>query len=170
MDTPPTLPTSPEAMLAVLDSLGITHHTLHHEPVATVEEARRLRGPVDGWHTKNLFVKDKRDQLWLITARADVAVDLNGLAKQVGGKRFTFGSADLLVEVLGVTPGSVTPLGLWNDRTARRVRFILDAPLLDGRTIHVHPLTNRMTTAISADGMRRFLAATGHDVTELDLG
>jgi Ala-tRNA(Pro) deacylase len=165
----PALPTSPAAMLDALTALGIDHTTQEHAPVATVAEAKRLRGALDGWHTKNLFVKDKRDQFWLITARADIAVDLNRLAKTVGGKRFTFGSAEAMVEVLGVLPGSVTPLALYNDRHARRVRFIVDQPLFDGQPIHVHPLTNTMTTALSAEGFDRFLAATGHDVTRLDL-
>jgi Ala-tRNA(Pro) deacylase len=164
------LPTTPEALLAALSDLGITHTTQSHAPVATVEEAKRTRGALDGWHTKNLFVKDKRGQFWLITARADIAVDLTWLAKTVGGKRFTFGSAEKLVELLGVTPGSVTPLALYNDRVARQVRFVLDAPLLDGQAIHMHPLTNTMTTALDTDGFRRFLDATGHEPVILDLG
>ena len=114
------LPTSPEQLIAYLDGLGIETTTHSHPPVFTVEEAQALRGTLPGGHCKNLFLKDKKGRLWLVVALEDSAVDLKTLDKRIGSARLSFGNGDLLREVLGVRPGSVTPFAVIND-TGHRV-------------------------------------------------
>jgi Ala-tRNA(Pro) deacylase len=159
------LPATPDDLFRRLDELGIAHETHWHEPVYTVAESQALRGSLPGGHSKNLFLKNKKDQLWLVTAAEDAFVDLKALTKTLGAGRLSFGKPDLLMEVLGVEPGSVTPFGLIND-PAHRVTFVLDSRLAGMDPLHFHPLVNKATTAVSAADFRRFLAACGHEVIE----
>lgn len=153
---------TPADLFAALDGLGIPHSTVRHPPLFTVEESRTLRGPIPGGHTKNLFLRDKKGALFLVVALEDALIDLKGLHRRLGASgRFSFGSADLLREALGVEPGSVSPFGAIND-TQGRVAVVLDAPMLEQRTLNYHPLTNTMTTAIARDDLVRFLVWTGH--------
>ena len=150
-------------LFAFLDSLGIATETVDHAPVFTVEESRKERGELPGGHTKNLFLKDKKGQLFLVTARENAKIDLKKLHEALGASgRLSFGNSDLLMETLGVTPGSVTAFAVLNDR-AGRVKMALDAGLMMEETIHCHPLTNDATTALSRDDLLRFLRATGHE-------
>jgi Ala-tRNA(Pro) deacylase len=156
------MPATPDDLFAFLDKLGIAHQTVQHPPLFTVEQSRSLRGQIAGGHTKNLFLKDKRGALFLVVAPEDAAVDLKSLHRLLGASgRFSFGAADLMREVLGVEPGSVTPFAALND-TARRVTVVLDAGMLAHVTLNFHPLVNTMTTSIGRDDLVRFLAATGH--------
>lgn len=157
---------TPEDLFRHLDSLGIAHETHWHEPVFTVAESQALRGTLPGGHSKNLFLKNKKGDLWLVTAAEDAAVDLKALTKTLEAGRLSFGKPELLMEVLGVEPGSVTPFGLLNDRE-RRVTFVLDQRLAAMEPLHFHPLVNNATTAVSAADFRQFLAASGHEVIEL---
>ena len=155
------MPASPDDLFAFLDSLGIAHTTVTHPPLFTVEQSRALRGTIPGGHTKNLFLKDKRDQVFLVVALEDARIDLKTLHHRLGAGRFSFGSADLMRELLGVEPGSVTPFGLINDQAAR-VSVVLDAAMMDVAILNYHPLVNTMTTAIGSADLVKFLAATGH--------
>jgi Ala-tRNA(Pro) deacylase len=155
------MPASPVDLFACLDRLGIAHATVTHPAVFTVEEARTLRGKIPGGHTKNLFLKDKRGALFLVVAPEDAVVELKTLHQKLGAGRFSFGSADLLREVLGVEPGSVTPFGTINDE-AGRVQVVLDAGMMRHARLNYHPLVNTMTTTIARDDLVRFLEATGH--------
>jgi Ala-tRNA(Pro) deacylase len=157
-----TAPFSESDLFARLDALGIAHKTLSHEPVFTVEEAKVSRGKIEGGHTKNLFLKDKKDGLWLIVAREHLPIDLKALSIQLGVPRFSFGSGELLVEALGVKPGSVTPFTVINDR-ANKVRVVLDDGMLALDPLNFHPLRNDRTTAISAADLLRFLRAENHE-------
>jgi Ala-tRNA(Pro) deacylase len=158
----PAMPASPEELFAYLDSLGIAHPTVTHPPVFTVEEARASRGMVAGAHTKNLFLRDKKGALFLVVAPEDAAIELKSLHRLLGASgRFSFGSADLLRDTLGVAPGSVTPFAVMNDKAAR-VTVILDAALMTHQVLNFHPLVNTGTTTISREGLLRFLEATGH--------
>ena len=154
--------TTPDQLFAALDALGIAHKTVKHPPVFTVEQASRLRGQVSGGHTKNLFLRDKKNALYLIVALEDAAIDLKSLHRKLGANgRFSFGSADLLFEVWGVIPGAVTPFGAIND-TQARVTVVLDAPMMQYETLNYHPLVNTMTTSIARDDLVKFLESTGH--------
>lgn len=157
------MPTTPEDLFAFLDARGIPHGTVTHPPLFTVAQSRALRGQIPGGHTKNLFLRDKKGVLFLVVALEDAIVDLKGLHRLLGASgRFSFGSADLLREVWGVEPGSVTPFGAIND-TDGRVNVVLDAAMMQHATLNYHPLTNRMTTAIARDDLVKFLRATGHE-------
>jgi Ala-tRNA(Pro) deacylase len=155
-----TAPAAPADLYAFLDAHGIAHETLEHPPVFRVEEGHEIKAALPGGHTKNLFLKDAKDQLWLICALGETRVDLKALPPVIGSARLSFGSPERLYDALGVTPGSVTIFALINDR-ARRVRLVLDAELLKAEPINFHPLTNAATTAVSQDGLARFLAALG---------
>jgi Ala-tRNA(Pro) deacylase len=157
------MPATPEDLFAFLDRLGVRHSTVEHPPLFTVEQSQALQGRVPGAHTKNLFLKDKKGALYLVTALEDAAIELKSLHNRVGAKgRFSFGSADQMRETLGVEPGSVTPLGALND-TEHKITVVLDAALMENELINAHPLTNTMTTALSRDDLVRFLRATGHE-------
>ena len=157
------MPKSPAELFAFLDHLGIAHRTVTHPPLFTVEQSQALRGTIPGAHTKNLFLKDKKDGLFLLTALEDAAIDLKSLHRRLGASgRFSFGSADLLRETLGVEPGAVTPFGAINDSEAR-VTAVLDPAVMAHDIINCHPLVNTMTTSIARDDLVKFLKATGHE-------
>ena len=162
------MPLTPEALLARLTELGIAHRTYDHPAVFTVEEAKALRGTLPGGHCKSLFLKDKKGALWLAVMLEERRTDLRQLADALGAARFSFGSADLLQEVLGVTAGSVTPFALANDETGR-VRLVLDAEMLRIDPLNYHPLVNTRTTAISPQDLLAFVRATGHEPVILSL-
>ena len=147
-------------LLALLDSLGVEHSTLDHPAVFRVGEGEEIKAAIPGAHTKNLFLKDAKDQLWLISARDTTQIDLKRLHPVIGSARLSFGNAALMEETLGVTPGSVTAFALVNDK-ARRVRFVLDRALAEAKLVNFHPLTNTATTGVSAEGFRKFAAAVG---------
>ena len=156
------MPTTPDQLFAALDGLGIAHKTVKHPPVFTVGQAKALRGELPGAHTKNLFLRDKKHDLYLVVALESAEIDLKSLHRRLGASgRFSFGSADLLREVWGVEPGSVTPFGAIND-TQGRVTVVLDAPMMEHATLNYHPLDNTMTTAIARDDVVKFLESTGH--------
>ncbi len=155
------MPFATEAdLFAFLDARGIAHTTVRHPPVFTVDEGADLKAQMPGGHTKNLFLKDKKGALFLLCAIAETRVDLNAVAKAIGAARFSFGAANLLLEHLGVTPGSVTLFALIND-PERRVTLLLDEALLAHDPVNFHPLRNDATTAISPEGMLAFLGALG---------
>ena len=157
------MPATRDDLMAMLANLGIKTTTVDHAPVFTVEEAQGLRGQIAGAHTKNLFLKDKKDALFLLTAPEDAIVDLKHIHHVIGASgRVSFGKADLLMEVLGVPPGSVTPFGAIND-TAGRVTVVLDARLMKSDEINAHPLLNTATTTIAAADLLAFLRATGRE-------
>jgi len=157
------MPATPAELFAYLDRLGIPHATVTHPPLFTVEQSQALRGQIPGGHTKNLFLKDKKDALFLVTALEDAVIELKSLHRRLdAGGRFSFGSANLMLETLGLTPGAVSPFGALNDTTGR-VTIVLDAGLMQHATINAHPLVNTMTTSISREGLLAFLAATGHN-------
>ncbi|MEM8634877.1 MAG: prolyl-tRNA synthetase associated domain-containing protein [Pseudomonadota bacterium] len=158
---------SPEDLFAYLDELGIVHETVWHEALFTVEDGKELKASMPGAHTKNLFMKDKDGVIVLISALADNQLKLNQLHKVLGTRRLSFASPDLMKEVLGVTPGSVTGFALVND-TDHRVRFILDAALEAHEDVNFHPLSNTGTTRVRLADFKRFIVETGHDLTVID--
>jgi Ala-tRNA(Pro) deacylase len=162
------LPTTPEALLAFLAAHGIAQHTVEHPPVFTVEQAKALRGSLPGAHIKNLFVRNRREEMWLVVALEDAGIDLKRLADHIGAGRLSFGSAERLMRVLGVKAGSVTPFALINDRE-HRVRLVLDRAVLRHDPVNAHPLVNSMSTAVSPQGLLRFFEATGHPPRLIDL-
>ena len=161
-------PLTPDQFFARLDAIGIAHKTYTHQPVFTVAEAVALSGQLPGGHCKSLFLKDKKGGLWLVVTLEECRVDLKRLADVLAAPRFSFGNAELLYEVLGVKPGSVTPFALVNDR-GHRVTIVLDRAMLDHDPLNYHPLENDRTTAIAPADLLRFIAACGHTPRILDL-
>ena len=156
------MPATPDELFASLDRLGIAHPTVTPSAAVHGRAVAGLRGTIPGGHTKNLFLKDKKDALFLVTALEDAAIELKSLHRRLGATgRFSFGSAELMLETLGVEPGAVTPFGAIND-TAGRVTVVLDAALMEHAIINAHPLVNTMTTSIARDDLVKFLEATGH--------
>jgi Ala-tRNA(Pro) deacylase len=156
------MPKTPEQLFEALDAVGILHSTVKHPPLFTVEQSQSLRGKIPGGHTKNLFLRDKKYAIYLVVALEDADIDLKGLHRRLGANgRFSFGSAALLREVLGVEPGAVTPFGVIND-TDGRVTVVLDAAMMEHETLNYHPLVNTMTTSIKRDDLMKFLESTGH--------
>jgi Ala-tRNA(Pro) deacylase len=158
---------SPEDLFAFLDDHAIAHETHWHEAVFTVDEGTDLKAAMPGTHTKNLFLKDKDGTFILISAEAHTQIRLNHLHRHIGTKRLSFGSPEALLELLGVTPGSVTAFALIND-PACKVRFIADAALFTADPVNFHPLINTGTTALSRADFKRFVAATGRPLEVID--
>ncbi len=155
-------PKSPEDLFRFLDSLDIRHSTRRHPPVFTVAQSESLREEIPGGHTKNLFVKDKKDRFFVLTVEERATVDLKMVHKVIGAaSRVSFGKPEKLMEYLGVIPGSVTVFGAIND-AGGNVTFVLDEDLMMHDIINGHPLSNDATTSIGREDLIRFLEATGH--------
>jgi Ala-tRNA(Pro) deacylase len=158
-----TQPKTREDLFAFLDGLGIAHTTKEHAPVFTVAESVALRDEIPGGHTKNLFVKDKKDNYFLLTVEEHAVVDLKTIHTIIGAaSKVSFGKPEKMMEYLGVTPGSVTALGVIND-TGGNVKIIIDEDLMKDEIINCHPLSNDATTSIATKDLLRFIEATGHE-------
>jgi len=150
-----------EALYAHLDRLEIAWRHHAHASVHTVEESRALRGDLPGLHVKNMFLKEKKGGLWLVTCREDRRIRIRDLERAIGARNTSFGKPDLLHDALGVRPGAVTPFAALNDTTGR-VSVVLDAALLGADLVNAHPLHNAATTALAPADLVRFLHSTGH--------
>jgi Ala-tRNA(Pro) deacylase len=156
------MPASRQDLFARLADLGIATETVEHRPVFTVAESGELERRLAGGHTKNLFLKDRKDRLFLVVALGHARIDLKSLHMRLGCERLSFGKPELLMEVLGIAPGSVTPFALLND-TARRVTVILDADMMRHERLNYHPLENTATTNIAREELIAFIRACGHE-------
>ena len=163
------MPATPEELFAFLDRLEIVHSTITHPPLFTVEDGRAWHDKIPGLHCKNLFLKDKRDKIWLALMPGDKRADLNRLEKRIKAARLSFGKPDLLLDVLGLTPGSVTPFGLLND-AARRVTVIVDEDIPHSEWINFHPLHNAASTTLRSADLLRFIRALGYDPILVNCG
>lgn len=152
---------TPSPLKERFEQLGIAVTTWRHAPVFTVDDGADIKNALKGGQTKNLFLRDKRGGFWLVTALASTVIDLKALSDRLSSARFSFGNPDNLGEILGVTPGSVTPFALINDRLCR-VRVIFDRAMMAQDVLNFHPLENHMTTAISPAGLLAFAASCGH--------
>lgn len=164
------MPHTQDSLFAVLADLGIETRTVAHEPAYTVEDGRRLHGALlPGVNVKNLFLKDAKDKLWLVSAPWERAIDLKALPERIGSKRLSFGSAPLLMDVLGVIPGAVTPFAPIND-AAKRVTVVLDAWMMGQQSLNCHPLANTATTNIAATDLTKFLRNVHAEPVLAELG
>lgn len=161
------MPKTEAELFAFLADLGISVSTVRHPPLYTVADSQSLRGEIPGGHTKNLFLKDKKDNFFLVSVGEDAVVDLKQIHAIIGAaSRVSFGKPEMLMELLGVIPGAVTVFGLIND-TQRRVKVVLDQDLMAHDVINAHPLINEATTSIASADLIRFVEATGHDAAIL---
>ena len=154
---------TPKELLSILDELNIEYVNTEHPPVFTVEEADRHHEGIEGAHSKNLFFKDKKKRLFLVITLDHKAIKIKEVAKTIGAKTMSFGKPDLLMEILGVSPGSVTPFAAVNIPKDREVRIILDEEMMEKKILNFHPLVNTATTTISSTDLLRFLAHVGQE-------
>lgn len=153
---------TPDQLLKMLADAGIDAQTVSHPALFTVAESKELRGKLEGGHTKNLFLRDKKGNVFLVVAEEDAEIDLKRIHTRIGASgRVSFGKPELLLELLGVTPGSVTAFGLVNDSEGR-VSCVFDEALMRHDKLNCHPLTNTMTTTIGRDDLVSFLGTHGH--------
>lgn len=162
------LPTSPEALLAKLDNLGITYELHHHEAVFTVAESEKIERDIKGVHCRNLYLRDNKKRNFLVVLPNPVEVDLKKLAPIIGSGRLSFGSADRLWQYLGVRPGSVCPFAIIND-TQKEVLLILEKSMMEADFVNYHPLLNTMTLSLTPSDLLKFVRACGHEPQILDL-
>jgi Ala-tRNA(Pro) deacylase len=156
------MPTTRAELMDFIDGLGIKTKSYEHPAVFTVAESLAIEKSMPGGHTKNLFLKDKKDRLFLVVALHDAAIDMKTLHKTLDCDRLSFGKAELLEATLGIKPGSVTPFSIINDKSGA-VTLILDAAMMDELLLNYHPLENTATTAIARDDLLRFIRATNHE-------
>jgi Ala-tRNA(Pro) deacylase len=159
---------TPDELLALLDRMGVAHETVSHAPVFRVDESDPVLDALPGAHTKNLFLKDAKGRLWLVSAEQHAVVDLKALPAAIGSARLSFGSAERLWDALGVRPGSVSALALAND-AEHRVSFVLDKTLAEAERVNFHPLANHMTSGLSQGALRLFLEKLGVRPLVIDL-
>lgn len=156
-----SLPLSSGEMLAMLDANGIGYELHTHPPLRTVEDSQSLRGQIEGAHIKNLYLRDGKKRNYLVVAAEDKAIDLKQLGADIGAGRLSFGSADRLMQFLGVRPGAVSPLTLTNDKD-NNVTLVLDQNLMTAEKINVHPLVNDKTITLKMNDLLQYLEGTGH--------
>lgn len=156
------MPATRDDLMARFAELGIETGTQEHAPVFTVEEARALRGVIKGGHCKNLFLRDDKGKAYLIVCLEGAGIDLKAVPGLIGSRRLTFGNAGLLMALLGVEPGSVTPFGLMNDRE-NKITVILDVAMMREEWLNYHPLQNDATTTIRAADLMTFIRSCGHE-------
>lgn len=165
---PEPLPTTPEQLFDALRALSIPY-TLHHHPaVFTVAESTALDRDLPGVHCRNLFVRDKKEKMFLVSAANETKIDLKKLEGLLECGRLSFGSPERLWAHLGVRPGSVCPYAVVNDR-AGLVNVVLDAYMMQGELVNFHPLLNTMTIAVRPDDLVKFIRSTGHEPRIMDL-
>lgn len=150
-----------ECLMSLLLELGISTETREHEPIVTVEDGRHLRDEACEGHTKNLFLRDKRKQYWLIVAPVDSSINLKATAHVLGTQRLSFATGADLDQLLRIKPGAVSPLAVINDREGL-VSVVIDKTLMQGSVLRFHPLRNDRTTAISTRDFLTFLDAANH--------
>jgi Ala-tRNA(Pro) deacylase len=156
-----TQPHTKDSILGLLESLGIEAKTHDHPPIFTVADGEEHWQGIPGTHCKNLFLKDAKGQMWLVSTPIHRKIDLKALPDKIGAARISFGSADRLRATLMIEPGSVTPFALANDRE-KKVICVLDKAMMQDALLAFHPLVNTATTLLTPEGLLTFLKATGH--------
>lgn len=162
------LPTSADKLFEILKNLGISYELHHHAPIFTVEEGEHLKVSIPGIHCRNLFVRDKKEEMFLVVAANETRIDMKKLSNVLGCGRLSFGSPDRLWRHLGIRPGSVCPFCIIND-TDKKVRIMLDKQMMQAQRMNVHPLDNAMTVGLSPADLIRFIEHVGHKPEIVDL-
>lgn len=148
-------------LMADLAALGISFESHEHVAVFTVAESRAIDRDIPGAHTKNLFLKDAAGDFWLVTVPAEARVDLKALPDAIGCKRVSFAKPEDMVRLLGIEPGSVTPLAMINAAPGS-VGVALDTTLAEAHRINVHPLRNTGTLGLAGKEVANLLKHWGH--------
>ena len=158
-----------EQVMKKLDELGVSHETITHPPLYTVEQSKQVNFELPGAHTKNLFLRNKKGLMFLLTVEPDHKVDLRALRNDIQrpGGQFAFASTERLGKFLGVVPGSVSPLALLNDHEGK-VEFFIQSSLLNQEWIYLHPCRNTHSTRIRTAELQRVLEHWQHPITQLN--
>jgi len=151
-----------EELLNVLTQIGIEYTNHEHPAVYTVEEADLHHEGIDGVHSKNLFFKDKKKNLFLVVTLSDKPIIIKEVAKKIGAKSPSFGKPDLLAEVLGVIPGAVTPFAVINAGN-HNFKVVLDEEMMENELLNFHPLVNTATTTIASRDLIKFMEYCNQD-------
>ncbi|MFK7997166.1 MAG: prolyl-tRNA synthetase associated domain-containing protein [Granulosicoccus sp.] len=164
------LAATPEEILDALEKHGVEHDTMTHEPLYTVEQARMVNYTEPGAHTKNLFLRNKKGRMFLLVVERDQRVDLRSLRDKLNipGGQFAFASTERLGHYLGVVPGSVSPLAIYNDHDCA-VQVLIQNTLLEHEWIYLHPCRNTHSTRLRTRDLLDTLSAWKHPVTALTL-
>jgi Ala-tRNA(Pro) deacylase len=162
------LPTEPEDLYARLGSLGVAYDIHEHPPIFTVAEGEHLKENIPGVHCRNLFIRDKKERMFLVVVPNETKIDLKKLPALLGCDRISFGSADRLWRHLGVRPGSVCPFAIINDKN-NDVQIVLDARMMEAARVNYHPLRNHLTIGLAPAGLLRFIESCGHAPRIIDL-
>ena len=161
------LPTTPEKLMDIIISLDVNFSKHTHIPLRTVQDARANRGDMIGTHIKNLYLRDRKKRNFLLVVEENRLIDLKVLERQISSTRLSFGSAERLIEMLGVCPGAVSPFSLVNDPD-HKVQLVLDKELASQKTVYAHPLVNDMTLGITGEDLMKFFKFTGHQPLVLE--
>lgn len=162
-------PVSPERLLQVFEEIGVKNTLFHHKPMFTVADGEDIKESIPGTHCRNLFIRDRKEKMFLVVAPNETPVDMKKLQELLDCGRLSFGSPERLWKYLGVKPGSVCPFAVINDHD-KKVNVILDRDMMNADLLNYHPLDNSMTVSISPDDLKKFLRFTDHDFEILDLG
>lgn len=162
------LPTTPEQLFDLLQSLDIAYEVYHHKPIFTVEEGEHIKETIPGTHCRNLFLRDKKKTMFLVVLANETGVDLKKLQDLLACGRLSFGSAERLWAYLGIRPGSVCPFCAVNDQD-HQVRVVLDAYMMRQPIVNYHPLDNAMTISLTPEDLLKFFVHTGHEPYIVDL-
>ena len=163
-----SLPTSPDSLYRLLEDLKIKFKVFEHPPFFTVDEAKKNRQGMNGFHIKNLFLRDKNKRSFLVVAREDRIIDLKQLSERIKSSRLSFGSKERLFDELGVFPGAVTPLSVINNRQ-KNINIFLDAEMSEKNTIFCHPLVNDRTISLSYQGLQTYFDYLGLSFKRVNL-
>lgn len=167
IDLPP-MPTSPEELMAYLRGLGIAFDLHHHKAVFTVAESQAIDDKIPGTACRNLFLRDRKKNNFLLVLRHETEVDMKKLAAVIGSDKLSFGSPDRLWEYLGVRPGSVCPYAIYNDK-GHNVKILLERGMMETDCVNYHPLINTMTIGVKPSDLIKFIESTGHEAHIIDL-
>ena len=155
------MPASDKNLFDQFSLLGIEVTTVTHTPMLTVEDGKEMFADLPGGHCKSLFLKEKKGSLWLVVMLNNIRLDINKLQKKLGSSRLSFAKPDLMKEILGVEPGSVTPFALLN-KTASEIKVVLDKKMMEEELLNYHPLRNDATTTIKTSDLLKFIHAMNH--------
>ena len=154
-----------DQLLTLLSDLGVPFTRFDHKAVFTCEESEGLETPIPGAHTKQLLIKAKNKEIYVLAiVMHDKRVDTKALAKDFGGQSFSFASPEKMMELLHLTPGSVTPFGLMHDKD-RKIQVIFDEDAWNIGQFRFHPMINTATLTIDREGFEAFMKHTGHSFT-----
>jgi len=162
------LPTTSEALFSHFERLSLSYKLYRHDPVFTVEESQHLTETIPGTHCRNLFVRDKKEIMFLVVVPNETKVDMKKLEGVLGCARLSFGSPDRLWKYLGVRPGSVCPYSIIND-TGNNVRIVLDKGMMAADLVTYHPMENHMSVTMTPADLTKFIESTGHVPHIIDL-